>query len=212
MVDIASGAIRAHVKVGEEPEGVTVRPDGKTVYVTCEETNEVVAVDTATLKVVARMKASGRPRSVVFTPDSKTGFVRPTKTGGSISVINTARHTVASYHHPAEGRSRAAAAMGARSCRPDGTACTRLTRTVAGRCGDRCRDVRYYAHVRRYRRPGLGHHPEHGRHQAEYISRNRAVNDISIIDIATGKVDKKISTGGSPWGVVATVLSNGYCT
>ena len=35
----------------EEPEGVTMRPDGREVYVTCEGTNEVFAIDTATAKV-----------------------------------------------------------------------------------------------------------------------------------------------------------------
>jgi YVTN family beta-propeller protein len=30
---------------------------------------------------------------------------------------------------------------------------------------------------------------------------NGGSGDVSIIDIATGKVDKKVMTGGSPWGV-----------
>ena len=51
VLDMSSGEIRDRVKVGGEPEGVTVRPDGREVYVTCEADNEVFAVDTATLKV-----------------------------------------------------------------------------------------------------------------------------------------------------------------
>jgi len=43
------------VKVGEEPEGVTVRPDGKAVYVTSEGDGVVTAVDTSTLDVLARV-------------------------------------------------------------------------------------------------------------------------------------------------------------
>ena len=39
------GPVRT-VKVGDEPEGVTLRPDGKLVYVTSEQGNQVVAVDT----------------------------------------------------------------------------------------------------------------------------------------------------------------------
>ena len=46
-LDLESGTVKARVKVGEEPEGVTTRPDGRVVYVTCEGTNEVVGVDTA---------------------------------------------------------------------------------------------------------------------------------------------------------------------
>jgi len=31
---------------------------------------------------------------------------------------------------------------------------------------------------------------------------NGPSGDVSIIDVAAGKVEKKVSTGGSPWGVV----------
>ena len=53
-LDLASGTIGGKVKVGGEPEGVTVRPDGLVVYVTCEEDNEVYAVDSRSLKVWRR--------------------------------------------------------------------------------------------------------------------------------------------------------------
>lgn len=202
VLDIATGSIRAHVKVGEEPEGVTVRPDGKVVYVTCEETNEVVAVDTATLKIVARMKASGRPRSVVFTADSKTGFVA-NETGGSVSVINTAKHTVvktitlpkggavpprpmtailsadAKHVLVSLGRAQGVAEIDAETFA--------ITRTLEG-VGARVWGITLSADG------------------TKLYTANGPSNDISIVDIATGQVDKKIPTGGSPWGVVATIL------
>ncbi len=202
VVDIASGAIRAHVKVGEEPEGVTVRPDGKMVYVTCEETNEVVAVDTATLKVVARMKASGRPRSVVFTPDSKTGFVT-NETGGSISVISTARHTVARTITLPKGGAVPPRPMGA-VLSADGThvlVSLRRSQAVAEIDAATFAITRTFADIGA-RVWGITLSTD----GTKLYSANGPSNDISIIDIATGKVDKKISTGGSPWGVVATVL------
>ena len=43
-------------------EGVTVSPDGATVYVTCEATNDVAVIDTK-LEGVARIKTVPRPRS-----------------------------------------------------------------------------------------------------------------------------------------------------
>jgi YVTN family beta-propeller protein len=33
-------------------------------------------------------------------------------------------------------------------------------------------------------------------------SANGPSGDMSVIDVASGKVERKISTGGSPWGVV----------
>jgi YVTN family beta-propeller protein len=37
---------------------------------------------------------------------------------------------------------------------------------------------------------------------SKLYSANGPSGDVSIIDVATGKVEKKIATGGSPWGVV----------
>ena len=47
VLDLASGKVKHKVDVGHEPEGVTLRPDGKVVYVTSEQDNVVVAVATA---------------------------------------------------------------------------------------------------------------------------------------------------------------------
>ena len=44
-VGLPSGRILATASVGREPEGVTLRPDGKYVYVTSEQDGEVTALD-----------------------------------------------------------------------------------------------------------------------------------------------------------------------
>jgi YVTN family beta-propeller protein len=75
VLDLEAGKILRRVKVGNEPEGVTVRPDGKVVYVTCEEDNQVVAVDTSSFEVVARIETGARPRAIAFTADGATAFV-----------------------------------------------------------------------------------------------------------------------------------------
>ena len=49
--------------VGEEPEGVTVRPDGAMIWVTWRAADEVVAVDAATHKVIARFQPGPSPGS-----------------------------------------------------------------------------------------------------------------------------------------------------
>ena len=91
VVDVASGEIRARVKVGEEPEGVRIRPDGKVVYVTCEGDNSVVAVDTSTLKEIARVKTGARPRDIAFTRDGAIAFVTAENSG--VITCSTPRRT-----------------------------------------------------------------------------------------------------------------------
>lgn len=202
VVDLATGSIRARVKVGEEPEGVTVRPDGKVVYVTCEEGNIVVAVDTTTLKVIARVKTSGRPRSVVFTADSKTGFVTD-ETGGAVTVIATAKHTVTKTITLPKAGPVPPRPMGA-VLSPDG----RHVFVSLGRAQAVAEiDASTFALTRTFDNVGarvwgitLSHDG------TKLYSANGSSNDISIVDIASGKVDKRIPTGGSPWGVVGTVL------
>ncbi len=45
LVEVDSGQILRRVKVGEEPEGVTIHPDGKEVYVTNERDSTVSVLD-----------------------------------------------------------------------------------------------------------------------------------------------------------------------
>ena len=75
VLDLAAGKVTQKIAVGGEPEGVTLRPDGKVVYVTSEQDNQVVAIDTKKLAVVARIPTGPRPRAIAFSRDSKTGFV-----------------------------------------------------------------------------------------------------------------------------------------
>src|SRR3954468_8150639 len=75
VLELASGRITASVKVGAQPEGVTLAPDGKRVWVTSEEDGEIDVVGTAKLDVQARIKVAPRPRGIVFTPDGARAFV-----------------------------------------------------------------------------------------------------------------------------------------
>ena len=101
VLDLGTGVIRTRVKVGDEPEGVTTSPDGKTVWVTCEEEHEIVGVDTTTFTVVGRVATAKRPRSIVFTKDGTTMFVTG-EFGFAVSVVDVAtRHVVKTIDMPA---------------------------------------------------------------------------------------------------------------
>ena len=94
VLDLAAGKVTRKIAVGGEPEGVTLRPDGKMVYVTSEQDNQVVAIDTKKLAVVARIPTGPRPRAIVFSRDGKTGFVT-CENGGAVTVFDAVKNTPA---------------------------------------------------------------------------------------------------------------------
>ena len=66
IVDIASGTVVKSAKMGAQPEGVKVTPDGKLVYVTSEEDGTISVLDPAAGKIIKTFKVGHRPRSVAF--------------------------------------------------------------------------------------------------------------------------------------------------
>jgi YVTN family beta-propeller protein len=88
FIDIAAKKAVKEVKVGKEPEGVKVSPDGKTVYVTSEVASMVHVIDTATAKVVKNIAVGKRPRRMAFTADGAELWVT-NELGASVSIIST---------------------------------------------------------------------------------------------------------------------------
>src|SRR5205814_1306675 len=78
-------------KVGAQPEGVTVAPDGRAIYVTSEEDNEVDIIDALTFKLLARPAVAARPRAVAFARDGKRAFVSAEQ-GAAVDVIDARTH------------------------------------------------------------------------------------------------------------------------
>ncbi len=81
------------VEVGEEPEGILLSPDGKTVYVTSEVANTVHVVDTASGEMQANIVVGNRPRRFAMTPDQKALWVT-NEISGEVSIIDPATHKV----------------------------------------------------------------------------------------------------------------------
>ena len=185
--------------VGREPEGVTVRQDGKVVYVTCEGEGEVVANDTETLKVISRMHTELRPRSVVFTKDGSTAFATAER-GAAVTVLDGIRHkTIKTIMIPSEAGKSPARSMGS-VLAPDG----RHIFVSNGR-GESVAviDVATESVVRMIddvgARPwGIGVSPD-GRN---IYTANGPSDDVSVVDVETGRVDRRIKVGGRPWGLV----------
>ena len=200
VLDLASGTVTNRVKVGEEPEAVTLRPDGRVAYVGCEADNEVVAVDTQSNTVVGRIKTGARPRGIAFTADGTTAFVA-NENDATISVVDANKHTVVSTITipRTEGTPMAPRPMGA-VISPDG----RLLYVSLGRAKSvAVIDVASRKHLRSIE--DVGTRPWGIALRADgkkLYTANGPSADVSVIDTESGKVEARITTGGSPWGVV----------
>ena len=75
VLDLASGTIKSRVKIGEEPEGVTVRPDGREVYVTPIYQMYLVHLQDCDLDTVHQITRSPKDLIVRWARDS--GTVKP---------------------------------------------------------------------------------------------------------------------------------------
>jgi YVTN family beta-propeller protein len=91
-------ALVATIKVGEEPNGLAVTPDGSEVYVANSGSNTVSVISSTTLGMVGTIAVGTKPMFVAITPDSTTAFVSNTgdDTVSEISIANKAvTHTLA---------------------------------------------------------------------------------------------------------------------
>ena len=50
-------------------------PDGRWLYIACEDSDQVVAVDTRTQQVTRRIRVGRMPRGIALSPDGKTLYV-----------------------------------------------------------------------------------------------------------------------------------------
>jgi YVTN family beta-propeller protein len=80
--------VTGRVKVGPEPRGVVVAPDGKTAYVAVGVSNEVARVDLESLAVNGRLTVGREPRSLILSNDGALLVVGNAR-AQSLSVIAT---------------------------------------------------------------------------------------------------------------------------
>jgi len=57
------------------PVALKLSPDGRRLYVVCEDSNLVLAVDTKTQRIIGRVKVGRRPEGIAISPDGETLYV-----------------------------------------------------------------------------------------------------------------------------------------
>lgn len=193
MLNVATGALEATVRVGTEPEGVRASPNGRWVVVTNETGNSITLVDARSFAVLDTIGVGQRPRDVAFTPDSATIYI-------------SAEFDSAVYRAALPGtRSERLLQLG-KDDRPMGLALDAARQRLyvsTGRGGKvaviALQGPRLLKEIEVGKRPWGIALSRDGR---RLYTANGPSNDVSIIDTASLTVIKTVPVGSSPWGVV----------
>ncbi len=195
-VDLTTGKVRATVAVGSEPEGVAVSDDDRTVYVTCETSNSIYVVDARSMKVLAQIPTGKRPRAIYLASETHRGYATD-EFAAALTVFDT-QNFKALTSIPL-GDPGVVRPMGIAS--PDG----HKLYVTTGRFGALLEvDPQAQRVVRSVEK--VGQRPwglALSRDGARAYTANGPSGDVSVIDVASGRVEARIAVGGSPWGIAA---------
>jgi YVTN family beta-propeller protein len=75
VVDLASRKLVGTYRSGQDPESFDLSPDGKTLYVSNEETAEMTVLDVSSGAIRGRVSVGKEPEGVTVRPDGKVVFV-----------------------------------------------------------------------------------------------------------------------------------------
>ena len=187
------------VEVGEEPEGILVSPDGKTVFVTSEVANMVHVVDTASASIRANVVAGNRPRRFALIPGGDSLWVT-NELSGSVSVVDldTMQVTDTVEFKPKGFRPEDVTPVGITMTRDGETAFVALGRANHVAVVDvASRDVEDYILV-----GSRAWNTTLTRDESRLIVANGLSDDISVIDTETRRVVKSVPVGRVPYAVL----------
>ena len=93
VVDVPGRRVVARMPVGQTPRGLTVSPDGKSVYFTEANSADIQVLDTMTNEVTTQIPVGPIPHQIAFTPDHKYALAVVQATG-QLAIIDAASHQV----------------------------------------------------------------------------------------------------------------------
>jgi YVTN family beta-propeller protein len=91
-IQIRTGHLGSPIHVGHDPQGMAITPDGRTLYVTNEESGTVTPIRTATNTALQPIRVGRMPGAIVITPDGKTAYV-DSETTDAVTPIRVATNT-----------------------------------------------------------------------------------------------------------------------
>ena len=93
VVDLASRSVVRKLKSGQDPESFALSPDGKTMYVSNEETSEMSVLDVASGDVTRRVKVGEEPEGVTVRPDGREVYVT-SEGDNAVFAVDTSSYAV----------------------------------------------------------------------------------------------------------------------
>lgn len=105
LVDVASGKLIRKFNSGDDPEAFDISPDGKTLYVSNEDSAQMSVLDLASGNVTARVKVGEEPEGVTVRPDGKVVYVSCEGTGEVVAVDTATNEVIAHIKTAARPRS-----------------------------------------------------------------------------------------------------------
>lgn len=93
VIDTDSRTVTATIRVDGDPDGMTISPDGRSIYLVNYGLNTVSVIDTARRTVTATIRVGDRPRGVAAVQDGRQVYVTNSHSS-DVSVIDTASNTV----------------------------------------------------------------------------------------------------------------------
>jgi YVTN family beta-propeller protein len=92
-VDLPDRRIAARIPVSQAPRGLTIAPDGASLYFTEANSADLTILDTATKRITGAVTVGPIPHQIVFTPDRRYALVAVQATG-RLAVVDAATRTV----------------------------------------------------------------------------------------------------------------------
>jgi YVTN family beta-propeller protein len=93
VISTLTDEVTATIKVGKEPRGIAVSPDGSIVYVTNFQDDTLSVIATATNTVTATVAGGNGPLGVAFSPDGTRAYI-VNGLAGTVSVLDTATRDI----------------------------------------------------------------------------------------------------------------------
>jgi YVTN family beta-propeller protein len=194
VLDTSQWKLMRVLKSGQDPEHFDISRDGKTIFVSNEETGEASSVDISTGEVTGRMKVGDEPEGVTLRPDGKVVYVT-SEVGNQIAAVDVeSRKVVATIETGPRPRSVVFT--------PDGKTAFVACETGAEVSVVDAVNHRLRGHIKidaPGARPMGTAISQDGK--TVYVSNGRG-GSVSLIDVSTEKVADTIANVGTrPWGI-----------
>src|SRR5450432_2095590 len=199
VVDLRTHKLLRTLRSGQDPESFDVSRDGKTLYVSNEETAEMTVLDLASGKVKHRVDVGHEPEGVTLSPDGKTVYVTSEQDNLVVAVATAGWKVLAQLPTGPRPRSVAFTADGAIAfvTSENGAQVTVLDAAHDKPAGT----IKIEAKAKTQLGPrpmGSALSPDG---KTLYVSCGRG-EAVAVIDVATRKVARMLDgVGGRPWGI-----------